>query len=263
MQLERVSFAYEPAGPGGEAPGVGNAGSDLPVRAEPRSSVVLHDVSIRIEPGRTVAICGPSGAGKSTILNLLLRFYDPSAGRVLLDRHDLRSVRRSSFRPRFALVQQETFLFDDTLADNIRYGHPEATDTQVEAAARAANAHEFIARLPRGYETSVGERGVRLSGGQKQRVSIARAFLADPTVLLLDEPTSSVEPASEAAILAALRRLMAGRTTVLTSHRPALIESADFVYVIEGGRVTQQGAPADLRRQDGWFARFMSNGAEG
>jgi ABC-type multidrug transport system fused ATPase/permease subunit len=154
-------------------------------------------------------------------------------------------------------VQQETFLFNDSILDNIRYGHAEATMEQVIAATTAANAHDFISRLPHGYETKVGERGVRLSGGQKQRISIARAFLSNPSVLLLDEPTSSVEPDSETAIIAALNRLMAGRTTVLTSHRPSLINQADYVYVIEAGCVTQQGTPADLVVQDGWFSRFM------
>jgi ABC-type multidrug transport system fused ATPase/permease subunit len=234
LELRNVSFAYDN-----------------------RTTRVLKNVSIRIQPGRTVALCGPSGSGKSTVLNLLLRFYDPVEGQVLLDGHDLRSVRRDSFRSRFALVQQETFLFNDSILDNIRYGHAEATMEQVVAAAKAANAHDFISRLPDGYDTKVGERGVRLSGGQKQRISIARAFLANPTVLLLDEPTSSVEPDSEAAIIAALDRLMAGRTTVLTSHRPSLINEADYVYVLEDGRVTEQGPPAELSRGDGWFARFM------
>ena len=230
---------------------------DVSFAYDDRATRVLKNVSIRIEPGQTVALCGPSGSGKSTVLNLLLRFYDPVEGQVLLDGHDLRSVRRDSFRSRFALVQQETFLFNDSILDNIRYGHAEATMEQVVAAAKAANAHDFISRLPDGYDTKVGERGVRLSGGQKQRISIARAFLANPTVLLLDEPTSSVEPDSEAAIIAALDRLMAGRTTVLTSHRPSLINEADYVYVLEDGRVTEQGPPDELARGDGWFARFM------
>jgi len=179
-------------------------------------------------------------------------------GVVTLDGHDLRSIRRDSLRQHFALVQQETFLFNDSILDNIRYGHGEATMEQVIAAATAANAHEFISKLPNGYDTKVGERGVRLSGGQKQRISIARAFLANPKILLLDEPTSSVEPESEAAIIAALDRLMAGRTTVLTSHRPSLVNQADVVYVIEDGRVAVSGPPGDVMRQGGWFARFMS-----
>ena len=228
----------------------------------PQSPVVLEDVNLRIQPGQTVALCGPSGSGKSTVLNLLLRFYDPVRGQVLLDGNDLRSIKRHSLRSHFALVQQETFLFNDSILDNIRYGHPEATMDQVIAAAKAANAHAFISKFPDGYNTKVGERGVRLSGGQKQRLSIARAFLANPTVLLLDEPTSSVEPDSEAAIIAALDRLMAGRTTVLTSHRPTLINGADRVYVIEDGRVTEQGSPAELRMRDGWFSRFMRSAEE-
>jgi ABC-type multidrug transport system fused ATPase/permease subunit len=241
LSLEHVGFAY---------------GVDSPSHAAP-GPMVLHDVSLRVDPGQTVALCGPSGSGKSTILSLLLRFYDPQHGSITLDGHDLRSIHRESVRRHFALVQQETFLFNDSILDNIRYGHAEATMEQVITAARAANAHEFIERLPATYQTRVGERGVRLSGGQKQRISIARAFLANPSILLLDEPTSSVEPDSEAAIIAALDRLMAGRTTVLTSHRPSLINQADVVYVIEDGRVTASGAPDQLKKQGGWFGRFM------
>ena len=247
MELRDVSFRYPVAVPDADA----KSGPTKPL------PLVLRGVSVRMLPGRTVALCGPSGSGKSSVLNLLLRFYDPAEGSVTLDGRDLRSITRDSLRGHFALVQQETFLFNDSILDNIRYGHPEATMEQVTAAAKAANAHGFIAALPNGYDTKVGERGVRLSGGQKQRISIARAFLADPQILLLDEPTSSVEPDSEAAIIAALDRLMAGRTTILTSHRPSLIEQADRVYVIEEGRVTEQGPPDELRRNDGWFARFM------
>jgi ABC-type multidrug transport system fused ATPase/permease subunit len=279
MELRRVTFSYGAddkvaRGPGDrETDGDGNGAArpaDAPSPAHPAgtpspppaSSPVLHDVSIRIEPGQTVALCGPSGSGKSTVLNLLLRFYDPQSGEVRLDGRALPSITRTSLRSHFALVQQETFLFNDSILDNVRYGHAEATMEQVIAAARAANAHDFIVNLPNGYDTKVGERGVRLSGGQKQRISIARAFLANPQVLLLDEPTSSVEPDSEAAIIAALDRLMAGRTTVLTSHRPSLIQQADHVYVIENGRVSEQGTPGELARGDGWFARFMRSAAE-
>lgn len=232
---------------------------------EPSSSsapVVLHHLTIDIHPGQTVALCGPSGGGKSTILNLLPRFYDPTEGRITLDHHDLRHIRRESLRRHFALVQQETFLFNDSIMDNIRYGRPQATLEQVMDAARAANAHGFISALPNGYHTQVGERGVRLSGGQKQRISIARAFLANPAILLLDEPTSSVEPDSEAAIIVALDRLMAGRTTVLTSHRPSLIQQADQVYVIQNGRIVESGPPAELARAGGWLARFLRTDSE-
>jgi ABC-type multidrug transport system fused ATPase/permease subunit len=238
MEIRNVTFAY---------------GDNPPV---------LHEVNIAITPGSTVALCGPSGSGKSTVLNLLLRFYDPTTGNVMLDGRDVRSIHRDSLRSHYALVQQESFLFNDSILDNIRYGHGEATMEQVIAAAKAANAHGFISKMPNGYETKVGERGVRLSGGQKQRISIARAFLANPSVLLLDEPTSSVEPDSEAAIIAALDRLMAGRTTVLTSHRPSLINQADQVYVIEDGRVTASGKPDELKQSGGWFSRFMRS-AEG
>jgi len=159
-------------------------------------------------------------------------------------------------------VQQETFLFNESILDNIRYGHGEATMEQVIAATKAANAHGFISRLPDGYDTFVGERGVRLSGGQKQRISIARAFLANPRILLLDEPTSSVEPDSEAAIIAAIDRLMVGRTTVLTSHRPSLVAQAQLIYVLEDGRVTTSGSLEEVRLQSVWFDRFMRSAEE-
>ena len=235
MRLDRTSFRY------------------------PTGDDVLHEVSIAIAPGQTVALCGPSGSGKSTVLNLLLRFYDPTGGAVLLDGVDLRQLPTRDLRRAFALVQQETFLFNDTILDNVRYGQPDAPMDRVIAATTAANAHEFIMKLPDGYDTKVGERGVRLSGGQKQRISIARAFLADPPILLLDEPTSSVEPESEAAIVAALDRLMAGRTTVLTSHRPSLIRAADVAYVIEDGRVTEHGRPDELAERGGYLARFLAD----
>jgi ABC-type multidrug transport system fused ATPase/permease subunit len=255
MELRDVSFSYGGTG----APPVQNESVQ---HGRGARATVLRDVAIRIEPGKTVALCGPSGSGKSTILNLLLRFYDPVKGVVTLDGRDVRAITRDSLRHHFALVQQETFLFNDSILDNIRYGHPEATMEQVIAAATAANAHEFIGNLPDGYNTKVGERGIRLSGGQKQRISIARAFLANPAILLLDEPTSSVEPDSEAAIIAALDRLMQNRTTVLTSHRPSLINQADWVYVIEDGRVTEQGPPRELANNGGWFARFMRSAVD-
>jgi ATP-binding cassette subfamily B protein len=243
MELRNVSFAYA-----------------APVSG--RDPTVLHDVSIRIEPGRTVALCGPSGSGKTTVLSLMLRFYDPTAGSVTLDGRDLRQITRESLRRHFALVQQESFLFNESILDNVRYGRRDATRDEVMTAAKAANAHGFISQLPRGYDTLVGERGVRLSGGQKQRISIARSFLANPAILLLDEPTSSVEPDSEAAIIAALDRLMVGRTTVLTSHRPSLIAQADVVYVLQGGRVVESGSVDEVRSRNAWFARFMRSGEE-
>ena len=224
---------------------------------------VLTGVNLDVPAGKTVAIVGPSGSGKSTILNLLLRFYDPTAGQLMLDGIDLRCLARASLRGSTSLVQQETFLFNESIGDNIRYGYREATQEQVIAAAKAANIHGFISRLPAGYDTVAGERGVRLSGGQKQRISLARAFLADPKILLLDEPTSSVEPDSEAAIVAAIDRLMVGRTTVITTHRPSLVSNADMVYVIENGRVMASGGVADVRENNAWFDRFMRNAGDG
>ncbi|MDB5327389.1 MAG: transporter ATP-binding protein [Phycisphaerales bacterium] len=225
-------------------------------------STVLRGVTIDIPAGKTVAIVGPSGAGKSTILNLLLRFYDPTRGVITLDGHDLRQIKRESLRRHSALVQQETFLFNESIGENIRYGHSDATQDQVITAAKAANAHGFISKLPDGYATVAGERGIRLSGGQKQRISLARAFLADPKVLLLDEPTSSVEPDSEAIIVAAIDRLMVGRTTVITTHRPSLVSSADLVYVIENGQVSHSGPVAEVREASSWFDRFMRSAIE-
>ncbi|MDB5321886.1 MAG: transporter ATP-binding protein [Phycisphaerales bacterium] len=251
LELRNVTFAYP---------------TDQSAIRNPQSAIlppVLQNLTIHIPPGKTIALCGPSGSGKSTILNLLLRFYDPSEGAVTLDGKDIRAITKESLRKQFALVQQESFLFNDSILDNIRYGHPEATMDQVIAAAKAANAHHFISAMPQDYDTKVGERGVRLSGGQKQRISIARAFLANPHVLLLDEPTSSVEPDSETAIIAALDRLMKNRTTVVTSHRPSLILQADLVYVIENGQVTEQGAPNQLRNNNAWFSRFLRTTHEG
>ncbi|MGN6726717.1 MAG: ABC transporter ATP-binding protein [Tepidisphaeraceae bacterium] len=244
LRLANVSFNY------------GTFAADTGADA-PAPPAVLHEVSIEIPAGKTVALVGPSGAGKSTVLNLLLRFYDPTSGAVTLDGIDLRSLTRESVRKHMALVQQETFLFNESIADNIRYGHDSATMEQVIAAAQAANAHGFISKLANGYDTIAGERGVRLSGGQKQRISIARAFLSNAKILLLDEPTSSVEPDSEAVIISAIDRLMVGRTTVLTSHRPSLVQQADVVYVIEAGRVTASGGVNEIRQRHAWFDRFM------
>lgn len=246
LSLDSVYFSYQTSGP---------EQRDLHTHRW-----VLKNVSIDIPAGKTVALVGPSGSGKSTILNLLLRFYDPVLGSVKLDGQDLRQLTRDSFRRHIALVQQESFLFNESVLENIRYGHPQAGLEEVEQAAKAANAHGFISQLPQGYHTVVGERGVRLSGGQKQRISIARAFLANPRILLLDEPTSSVEPDSEATIIAAIDRLMIGRTTVLTSHRPGLVQQVDIVYVIQDGQVTAQGTVLQVRQQNPWFDRFMRVG---
>jgi len=217
---------------------------------------VLQDVSFEVLPGQKVGIVGPSGAGKSTILALLLRLWEPQEGRILLDGYDLRQIKQKSLRRHCAIVTQEPFLFNDTVKNNIRYGRLDATDDEVVEAAKLANAHEFIEQLPNGYDTVVGERGVRLSGGQKQRICIARAFLANPRILLLDEATASVEPESEAVIHAALERLMEGRTTIIVSHRLSMVRDCDQILVIQGGQVVERGTHEELMANGGWYARM-------
>ncbi len=218
----------------------------------------LRDVSFVAEPGQMVALVGPSGAGKTTVLNLIPRFWDVTAGRILINGQDVRQVTQESLRQHMAMVLQETFLFNGTILDNIRYGRPDAGMDQVESAARAANAHDFICELPKGYETEIGERGVKLSGGQRQRLSIARAFLANPEILILDEPTSSVEPESEAIITQALERLMQGRTTFVTSHRFSIVRNADQILVFESGRLVEKGRHAELLAQGGLYAQMYT-----
>lgn len=217
-------------------------------------------------PGQKIGIAGPSGCGKSTLLALLLRFYDPQEGRILLDGHDLRDVTPTSLRRQFAIVSQEAFLFNDSVRSNILYGRLKATEAEMIEAARLANADEFIRNLPNGYDTAVGERGVKLSGGQKQRICIARAFLANPRILLLDEATSSVEPESEAIIQAALERLMEGRTAVIVSHRLSMVRDSDLILVIQAGQITERGTHEALMAHEGWYARMyrlqMGNGEE-
>ncbi len=216
----------------------------------------LDGVSFEVRRGETVALVGPSGSGKTTILNLIPRFYDPTAGRVCIDGHDVRDVTLASLREQIALVTQEPFLFDDTVRANIAYARPDASQAEVEAAARAAAAHEFIAAMPEGYETQVGEAGARLSGGQRQRIAIARAFLKDAPILLLDEATSALDTESEAQVQEALKRLMAGRTTILIAHRLSTVRNADRIYVVDQGRIVEAGDHAGLVRKRGLYARL-------
>jgi ATP-binding cassette subfamily B protein len=216
----------------------------------------LNGVSFDVAAGETVAIVGPSGAGKSTILNLLLRFYDPQCGRVVVDGVATREADLKELRARFALVPQDWTLFDDTLAENIRYGRPNASLKEVRRAAAAAHADSFIEALEQGYDTRIGERGVTLSGGQRQRIALARAILRDAPILLLDEATSALDAESEVAVQKALERVMANRTTIVIAHRLATVQRATRILVMDQGRIVEQGRHADLIRQGGLYGRL-------
>ncbi len=216
----------------------------------------LQDVTFEVDPGQCVAIVGPTGAGKSTLLSLLMRFYDPQRGRVLVDGTDVRDLRLEDLRRQISVVLQEPLLFGATIRENIRYGRLEASDEEVEAAARAANAHDFVSALPKGYDTRLGERGALLSGGERQRISVARAFLKDAPVLILDEPTSSIDSKTEAVILDALARLIRGRTTFVVAHRLSTVRDADLILAVEGGRVVEQGTHAELLARGGLYAEL-------
>lgn len=215
---------------------------------------VLCDVNLLADPGRSIAIVGPTGAGKTTIIGLLLRFYDPSKGRILVDGEDLRKVEQASLRRQMSLVSQDPFLFSGSIMENIRYGRLDATDEDVITAAKAANADDFIQRLPKGYKTEVGERGGLLSQGQRQLISIARAILANPRILILDEATASVDTRTEALIQKALERLLVGRTSFVIAHRLSTVRNADQVLVIDNGRIVEQGKHAELLEHNGLYA---------
>jgi len=219
--------------------------------------LVLDGLDLELRPGTVTALVGPSGAGKSTIAALLSRLYDPQEGRILLDGQDLRDLDLDALRAEIGVVRQEPTLFATSIAENIRYGRLSASDAEVEGAARAANAHDFIQAFPEGYQTLVGERGVRLSGGQKQRVAIARALLKDPRILVLDEATSALDSESEHLVQEALERLMRGRTTLVIAHRLSTVKAADRILVLDGGRAVQEGSHADLLAHEGLYRRLV------
>lgn len=233
VKLDHVTFAYEP-----------------------QDGNVLNDVSLDIEPGKICAFVGPSGGGKSTIFNLLERFYEPQQGAVLINGHDIREFTLESLRRNMSTVSQDVFLFNGTIADNIRYGNPNASMEQVIEAAKAANAHDFITSFPKGYDNNVGERGALLSGGQKQRIAIARAILRDAPILLLDEATSALDSESERLIQNALKKLMKGRTTFVIAHRLATILDADVICVVKGGQIVEQGTDAELYALGGDYTKL-------
>ncbi len=214
---------------------------------------VLQDISFRAEPNTVVALMGLTGSGKSSVISLIPRFYDPTAGQVLIDGHDIRTVTLESLRQQIGLVLQDTFLFSATIRENIAYGRPDATDEEIIAAARAAEAYNFIARLPDGFETEIGERGVTLSGGQRQRLAIARALLTDPRILILDDATSSVDPATEHEIQQALARLMEGRTTFIIAQRLLTLKHADQILVLDHGHIVERGRHEELLQNDGLY----------
>jgi ABC-type multidrug transport system fused ATPase/permease subunit len=216
----------------------------------------LSDICFDAVPGEAVAIVGATGAGKSTLVSLLPRFYDPYAGRVLLDGRDVTSLTLRSLRDQISIVLQEPLLFSGTITENIRYGRLDATTDEIVAAAKAANAHDFVSALPHGYETVLGERGAQLSGGERQRISVARAFLKNAPILILDEPTSSIDSRTEAVILDALERLMVGRTTLIVAHRLSTLRGVSKILVMHQARIVEQGSHDQLLARGGLYRQL-------
>jgi ATP-binding cassette subfamily B protein len=234
LRFEDVHFGYEP------------------------DRAILKGISFEVAPGATLAVVGPSGAGKSTLSRLLFRFYEPQSGRIMIDGQDITHVTQASLRAAIGIVPQDTVLFNDTIGYNVGYGRDGADQAEIEAAARGAAIHHFIASLPQGYETPVGERGLKLSGGEKQRVAIARTLLKDPPILILDEATSALDSRTEAAIQATLRDVAARRTSLVIAHRLSTIVDADQILVLEDGRIAERGTHHQLLRRGGLYAEMWA-----
>jgi len=224
----------------------------------PDGKKVLHDIEFTARPGEVVALVGLTGAGKTTLVSLIPRFYNTTAGQVLIDGIDVRNYRIRSLREKIAIVLQDPVLFQGTIADNLRYGRLDASVDEIEQAARAAHAHEFISRLPKGYDTEIAEAGGSLSGGERQRLSVARAIIKNAPILILDEPTSSLDAISEEIVFAALRRLRAGRTTIVIAHRLSTVRDADCILVLDGGRIVAKGRHEDLLESSQLYRRMCA-----